>query len=400
MISLLSLSVAMATPDATWLAPDEVSHVEGPYGVMFQPRYGHVSTAHTEAARDIARLAEARKSMDEATRAEATLRVRDRLRAVQTWQSTFVDSIDDLDEQLLSRPALTEAWFLLSAEESTLQLQLQLMGEPEATATPLTAAMALGDGGPPDDHEDLVAFGESIVVGPNMTVRDAISFGGDVLIEGRVLSDAVAFGGDVHIRPSAVVLGDAVSFGGTVQMDDTAHVGRRHLSFQSPADAFASQTMSAKKTTSPWSRLRGMAVSWLALAGAGLLTLGLFPTQVDGVASTISRRPVASTLIGFTGSLAAVLGSLLFAITLIGLPVSLLLLSALGLGGLMGFVAICQVVGDRLPMRQTQHGRWLAFLVATVGLTIISMLPAIGAMAVCGVLFSGVGATVLSRYGG
>jgi hypothetical protein len=388
-------SVATAAPEQDWVAPDAQSHADGPYGVMFVPRYTPAQ-ADRGPQRDVRRLLEAAADMDEAGRREAALRLRDRHEVVATWRGRFTDKIDEVGGLHLQED-LGDAWLSLVVEEATLELQLSLLDHAPAGEADLTAAMILGG----DDDGDLVQFGETVVVPDQVTVHDAVAFGADVVVEGRVLSDAISFGGDVHVRPGAVVLGDVVAFGGTTRIDETAHVGRRHLSFNTPADAFGSvrRSRDVAEGPSPWARFRGLLVSWMSLAGAGLLTLGMFPTHVDSVARVVDRRPMASMAMGFGGSALALLAAVLFAFTLIGIPVSLLLLAGMGLAGLLGFVGVCQAVGDRLPMRVSHHGRWIVFLGATLALTLFSTLPVVGVLGVLGALSIGTGAALLSRFG-
>src|SRR5687768_14111627 len=65
--------------------------------------------------------------------------------------------------------------------------------------------------------DDRVAFGSDVHVREGETVRDAVAFGGDALIEGVVTGDAVAFGGSVLLAEGARVEGDVSSFGGDVR---------------------------------------------------------------------------------------------------------------------------------------------------------------------------------------
>ena len=93
------------------------------------------------------------------------------------------------------------------------------------------------------------------------------------------------------------------------------------------------------------------------------------------------------------------ISSLVFAVTLVGLPVSFLLVALLGLAWLMGFVGLCQAVGDKLPFRQKPHGRWFAFLIGTLVLTSIGALPFIGWLVVIAASMMGTGAALASWFG-
>ena len=68
---------------------------------------------------------------------------------------------------------------------------------------------------------DRVSFGNPVHVGPTELVHDAVSFGGDTVIDGTVEGDAVSFGGSVVLREGAQVRGDTVAFGGAVRDERT-----------------------------------------------------------------------------------------------------------------------------------------------------------------------------------
>ena len=71
----------------------------------------------------------------------------------------------------------------------------------------------------------------------------------------------------------------------------------------------------------------------------------------------------------------------------------------LGLAWLLGFVGLCQTVGDRLPLDLGPHGRWIAFLVGVVLITCLGSLPAIGWLFVSGASLVGLGAAISTRFG-
>jgi hypothetical protein len=78
----------------------------------------------------------------------------------------------------------------------------------------------------------------------------------------------------------------------------------------------------------------------------------------------------------------------------------MMIVAVLGLAWLMGFVGLCQAVGDRLPFEQKPHGRWLAFLVGALLLTCVGNLPVVGWLVVIAASTMGIGAALSSRLGG
>jgi hypothetical protein len=262
------------------------------------------------------------------------------------------------------------------------------------------------------DERELVGFGAPVLVEAGNVVDEVVGFGDDVHVEGEVLGDATSFGGSVIIGPDGIVHGDAVSFGGHVQVEDggTVHGGRLALGVpgvgaievRHEGPAAMGALTGVVSGESLFSRLYHQLILLLSFAGAGVLVVGLFPSRVGRIANHLESSPFRSGLVGViaTGSLA--LFSLLFAVfTLgLGLPVSMMIVAVLGLAWLMGFVGLCQAVGDRLPFEQKPHGRWLAFLVGALLLTCVGNLPVVGWLVVIAASTMGIGAALSSRLGG
>lgn len=131
-----------------------------------------------------------------------------------------------------------------------------------------------------------------------------------------------------------------------------------------------------------------------------MLIVGLVPQRIGRVARFIDEHPVRALLTGLIGGGGMVLAALLFAVTVIGLPFTLLLGASLGLAGLLGFVGLCQSLGDRLPMSERLHGRWWVLAAGCVLWAMIDALPwAGGLILVLGGLV-GLGAALRTRLGG
>jgi hypothetical protein len=128
--------------------------------------------------------------------------------------------------------------------------------------------------------------------------------------------------------------------------------------------------------------------------------VGLVPQRVGRIAETVEKRPIRSFSIGVVATVVLSLAALLFAITFVGLPVSFLIIAGMGLAWLMGFVGLCQALGDRMPFEQKHHGRWIAFLVASLGVTFLGVLPWVGWLVLFGGSAVGIGAALQSRLGG
>jgi hypothetical protein len=287
----------------------------------------------------------------------------------------------------------------LNAEREALKLELALARD--ALANQQRGLREGASGG------DRVAYGEVVEIGAHETIQSAVAFGSDIRVEGRVLGDATAFGGDVIVRPSGIIVGDAVSFGGRVLIEDGGQLAGEPISMVLPSPPTPGTTEAAGSLTgfldlpTLAQTLYRRLVLMLSFAGAGVLVVGLFPQRVARVADTLEHQPIRSAVLGSAiASFVAMFSLLLAVVTLgLGLPVSFLLVAFLGLAWLLGFVGLCQAVGDRLPFAQKPHGRWAAFLVGVLLLTFISSLPLIGFLVVSAASLIGIGAASMSALG-
>lgn len=303
-----------------------------------------------------------------------------------------------------SEPQPEQSELVRALERQTRELEA-LRSELESQRSELEGLRRprLQDTGPPLSDGERASFGDKVVIGEDEVVQDAVAFGEDVVVRGKVRGDATSFGGNVRIKPGAVVLGDAVSFGGRVVVEEGGQVRGARVTMAQDAtrsvdDASEEDEGSSfgKVLTALYHRL----VLLLSFAGAGVLLVGLFPDRVGRVAVALEEQPVRSTVLGLASTVALSFGALLFAVTVLGIPVSFVIMSLLGLAWLLGFVGLCQAVGDRLPLQEKVHGRWLAFLGGTLLVTFVSALPFIGVMVVVLTSLAGVGAAFATRFGG
>jgi hypothetical protein len=243
-------------------------------------------------------------------------------------------------------------------------------------------------------------------------VDEAIAVWHDVHVRGRVKGDALSVGGDVEVHDGGWVEGDAVSIGGKVVVHEggfvagdrvAVHLGDAPDPTPQPAadhHAVGSLVLAAgADETMRW--LYHRLVWMLTVAGAGVVTVGLFPDRVARVATDVSRRPVRSAVVGtLATSLLSLFAVLFVALTFgLGSPVSLAIFAALGVAWLLGFVGFCQALGDRLPVDSKVHGRWLALAAGVLVLAFAGSLPWVGWFGLLGISMVGIGAALSTRFG-
>lgn len=264
---------------------------------------------------------------------------------------------------------------------------------------------------------DLVVLGGSARLRPGSVVDGNVTaMGGETVIEGRVRGDVVAVGGTVELGADAEIEGDMVAFG-TVRRHGDAIVRGDLITGPVAARRFdalsrmfsgsmspASPPAAASRPAEDWSWLGTIARQILtlgtALAAAALASM-LFPANLARITEAMRVAWLQSAGVGaLTGVVALVLAPVL-AITCIGLPISVVLLVALGVSVLLGGSGAGQLLGARMArVANLRIASPLAETMLGVGIiTLAAMLPCLGLLVALPVAAWGLGAVALTRFG-
>ena len=264
---------------------------------------------------------------------------------------------------------------------------------------------------------DLVVLGGRARLLPHSVVDGNVAIiGGEATIEGQVRGDVAAVGGTLELGASAEVEGDMVSFG-NVRRHPEAIVRGEVVTGPNAAQRlealtrmFDSRVARSPHVTAPV-RAAGD-LSWLGSLARQVLTLGtalaaaalisvLFPTHLARVTQAMTSAWLQSAGVGLlTAVVAAVLAPVL-AITCIGLPASFVIIVSLAAAVLLGWTGAGQRLGAR--MARVANLRLTSILAETILgvalITVVTMLPCLGALVGLAVAVWGLGAVVLTRFG-
>ena len=100
------------------------------------------------------------------------------------------------------------------------------------------------------EHGNRLGYKDTIVVGPEETRDNVVSFGGDIVVEGKVRRTVFALGGTIIVsgevgeavvglgsritlKSTAVIRGDLIGLGGTISKEAGFHVGGDTVYFKS-----------------------------------------------------------------------------------------------------------------------------------------------------------------------
>jgi cytoskeletal protein CcmA (bactofilin family) len=258
------------------------------------------------------------------------------------------------------------------------------------------AATALAQGAEGIDHNDQIVLNGQLVVPKGDTVGTAVILNGPARIYGTVQEtlfvangrvdiagtidqDVVVLNGSVHVRSTAHIGGDLVTQG-TATVDPGATIDG---SQQNVATRFDAHDLGFASRFAWW---LGYSVSTLVF---GLLLLLLFP-GLDATVVTVWRARAGSA-VGWGAAVFFLLPivAVLFLVTIVGIPLGLFMLLALGLVYTVGYVVGVHVLGRLLVKPPTS--RYLAFLVGWAILRVVGLVPILGGFAFLIVALIGLG---------
>ncbi|NHN46088.1 polymer-forming cytoskeletal protein [Halostella sp. JP-L12] len=267
---------------------------------------------------------------------------------------------------------------------------------------------------------DLTASGGNVIVRGTVT-GDLSAFSGNVIIEGEVGGDVSAFAGNVRIAGD--VGGDVSAFGGTVVVEENASVGGQLAaaagtvtidgtvgSAEVAADTVALGSTAVVEgdlrydgnlTAAEGSAVRGETVrdddispgpqvpnfewagtvfGFLVNLLLGAILLFVLPTFSTRLGEYGVDNPLRAGGIGVLALVAAPVLFLLFAITIVGIPIALAWLFLFLLLAWIGSVYGAFLVGVVLLSAADVRNRWLALVLGLVVVAVATQAPYVGGL--------------------
>ena len=256
---------------------------------------------------------------------------------------------------------------------------------------------------------DLVILGGSADLERGSRVDGSmVVVGGSASVAGEIDGDVVVFGGNVVLRSTATVDGDLVKIGGSVRRESGAVVRGAEESVEIEGLPRIG-TLPTRLNYDWWGNswfssafnvFRDMFTA-MALAAIGLLVVLFWPKQTEVVGHAVLTAPLPSAGVGLlTGVVAAVL-MVLLAITICLSPVALLLVIALAIAAVFGWIAVGLLVGWKLLEAFNVRGitPLMAVAVGTLLISVLRVIPCLGSIFALVVGCAGLGAVVLTRFG-
>ena len=261
---------------------------------------------------------------------------------------------------------------------------------------------------------DLVVFGGAALIEEGATAQgNVILFGGSLVVNGEVLGDVAVIGGSAKIGTSAHVHGNLTTLGAALDRVDGSMVDGQI--FNSATNNGSDPITSPSAPVVPHINLNldplravGNAFGQsLSLALLAMLVMLFLARNADRVAHAVLEQPLTTGGLGLLTLLVTPIALVILVITIILIPAAVVLIVAMMVAGLFGWIAIGYEIGQRFT--RAIHQEWHPAFSAGLGvfaltlvanaLTGIPVLNCVGWLAPFLLGVAGLGAVIMSRFG-
>lgn len=239
---------------------------------------------------------------------------------------------------------------------------------------------------------------------------DVALMGGTLEINGTVSGNVSTLGGTLFLNDNAVIRGDVTMMGGTLHRSANARISGslingviRPFQLDFPNWPLNINWPGGFRFTPIWNFFSSM-FSSLLLAALAVFVVLLWPRPVDRVARSMVAQPAISGGLGLLTVVVTPALLILLAITIILIPLSLLGILVLGIGLLLGWIALGQEIGNRIAGMFKQQ--WNPALSAGLGTLVLNVvayginwIPCIGWLVVIIAALIGLGGVIVTRFG-
>ncbi len=251
---------------------------------------------------------------------------------------------------------------------------------------------------------DMVVFGGMVTLEQGAIVNgDMALTGGSLEVYGTLDGDLVSTGGFVHLHDGAVINGDITRIGGNLVQDAGAEVNGNIITTTNsginvPKDGFDFSRI--REAFRPIRNFFGSIFQALAFAIIAIIVALVAPKGTDRLSKTIRGNFALCLGMGALGFLVVFLGSILFAITLIGIPLAILVLFTFSIMLVFGWIGLGLELGRR--MEKLFKTTWsssiatgLGTLTLSLAMALIGWIPCLGWLVVTLVAMTGFGSLLI-----
>jgi hypothetical protein len=246
--------------------------------------------------------------------------------------------------------------------------------------------------------KDKVRIGGDVIVEEGTEVKDAVAVGGNVTVYGKVRDSAVAVGGSVIIGPDAVIGKDVVSIGGAVQQAQGAVIHGDVVELNIPGvSAIVPFFIDDTAASWFWTFKIASLLGFLALA---VLLVALLPKPFDLITDNVQQNVGKVILWALLGLVVLVPLTFFLIISVIGIPLIALEVLLAGIAFLVGYIAIAQLIGDKIAalMKRPALGVIWLTVMGLLALWLIGWVPVLGSVVKAAAILLGFGGVLATLF--
>jgi hypothetical protein len=255
---------------------------------------------------------------------------------------------------------------------------------------------------------DLAVVGGKLTLQAGSLVRGSVAaMGGNVVAAGHITGDLVVLGGSLDLADTAIVDGDIVTLGAINRSPGAIVRGQIVTGIEVSRNLGALDRLASISSPVQSSRWLNVILSvfgaiFMVCLVVVLVTIlaAIWPEKIKTVGIAMRANWLQCLGAGLLTLLVVVILVPILVVICIGIPVAVVLLLGLAASGLVGWAASGKYVGERAlqvlnikasPLVQTLSGAAL--------ITLLAMIPCLGALMAVIVVSIGIGAVFLTRFG-
>ena len=256
------------------------------------------------------------------------------------------------------------------------------------------------------EHE-IYSFGKTVII--EKEAKGVLSFGGDIIIKGRVEGDVAAIGGNIIQKEGAFVGGDVIVFGGTYRADSQnplRNEGKETVMiamFEQELREFANNPAQILSPSLSWTFLAQRILSVLFWFIISLAITTIAPGAISRAVARFQLSTLKVFAIGFFGfwvTIFAVIAGLKFLPDYLSAIVGLMAFILLILGYVFGRASLQMTVGKLLQKKflsEKRQSETSALLIGVIFWTILLSIPYLWTFALLTLFSASIGLVLTAR---
>jgi len=231
-----------------------------------------------------------------------------------------------------------------------------------------------------------------VTVHRDEVIEDVVVVGNNVEVSGDVYEALLVLNGNVHLKSTARV-GVLVDLGGTIQKDHGAHVNAEYT-VSSRFQFWNSVVLGSGMVLMVWAVRVVLSVALLLIP---VLIAFVLRKWIEPPTNIIAESVRRSGQAGFFSSVGIFVVSGALAVTIVGIPISAVILGCYAVVGVIGWSAVCMWLGRIIAQafNQGSRAKWLQTAMGSTVLMAFVNVPIVGPIFLLLLWMVGVGAITI-----